>query len=139
MIILGVDPGPDPGLMLHDTDNSAWTRPDSLADALRSKHDVLVYERYIVNSARGLSDTRAQQIALSQIGVLEDHAWKHGCRPVVQSASQIKAFWRPKRVKKMIPKEVYSTLTRHDKDAARHILHYMLCRGLIDGKDLLDD
>jgi hypothetical protein len=135
MYVIGIDPGPVPGivrLLLLRTDTTALldaqalqvTRgvlPEALSGLSRRSHHAVALERFVVGRRAGRSTTPEAGIATRNM-IGEVVAWARDRCPVhLRSASEVKPWATDARLEAAGLLELTKGM-RHARDAARHAL-----------------
>lgn len=144
MKIVAFDPGETTGICYLDSDSlsTAWfhTEPVSAIYQLASfgdvfcswynEADLFVVENFRLYSHKALEMINNELIACRVIGALEVLAVRLNKKIVYQMAAQAKPFVTDRRL------ELYNLYTnnKHERDATRHALYYLIKNGHLEAK-----
>jgi hypothetical protein len=135
MYILGIDPGPIPGIVRLQLDDhgalvdaqAMQITPDLIDPVLcmlaQDDRPVVAVERFVVgNRAARSSTAQAGEATRGLIGAVEAWAFAYGCKLHARAAADVKPWATDKRLEAAGLLEPLTTGMRHARDAARHAL-----------------
>ena len=132
--ILGIDPGPEPGLIMLNIRNNllfeAWV-PPSLEDGLMAA-EIVAYEKFLISNATIRRTRLGSTVTIGMVETIRN--WVEDHNDILSSnfpAGTVKPWATDARLKSW---GLYKLPTRHHRDAARHALYCAVQRHFLPAR-----